>query len=145
MSAAERTLAAILRIFGIVTLTAVFAIIMPTSCMETTNRWLGLGELPDTPIVGYLTRSLSAMYALQGALLLYLSFDVRRYAALLRFVAVLGLTFSIVMFFIDLAVRMPWWWTWGEGPPLIPLFVVIFWLATLVERKRKGSSAVDAT
>ena len=46
---------------------------------EPIHRQVGLGELPQVPIVGYLTRSISALYALHGALLVFMAGDVRRY------------------------------------------------------------------
>ena len=48
---------------------------------------LGLGPMPQGPLVGYLIRSASALYALHGALALFLSFDVRRYWRVITFLA----------------------------------------------------------
>jgi hypothetical protein len=134
VSGTEKALVIILRVLGGIVLLALLAVIMPHSCMETTNRWLGLGELPDTAIVGYLTRSLSVMYAMHGALLVYLSCNVRRFAPVIRFFAAVGVVFGVIMLGIDLAVGMPWWWTWGEGPFVVPVYALVFWLATRVER-----------
>jgi hypothetical protein len=129
ISAAEKALVIILRVLGVIVLAALFAVVMPQAWMAATNRWLGLAELPDTPLVGYLTRSLSAMYAMHGALLVFISYDIRRYAALLRFLALMGVAFGITMLVLDLAVGMPWWWTLNEGPLVIPLYIVIYCLA----------------
>jgi hypothetical protein len=134
MNAAGKSLAILLRLMGLIVLTSLFAVVMPTTWMNATNQWLGLGELPDLPIVGYLARSLSAMYAMHGALLLFLSFHVRRYAGVLRFLAGVGVLFGATMLVLDLALGMPWWWTLGEGPFVIPANVVVYWLATRVER-----------
>ncbi len=84
--------------------------------MAKVHSWLGLGELPREPIVGYLTRSASALYALHGAMILFLSFDTRRYAPLITFLAIAALIHGTVMLGIDLAVGMPRWWTLVEGP-----------------------------
>ncbi len=130
----EKALIVILRGLGVLVLFALLAVIMPHSCMDITNRWLGLGELPNTEIVGYLTRSLSAMYALHGALLVYLSFQVRRFAPVIRFLAAMGVVFGAIMLGIDLAVGMPWWWTWGEGPLVVPVYAFVYCLAARVER-----------
>jgi hypothetical protein len=134
MTRSEQALAVILRVLGMIVLFALFPIFMPTRWMEATNHWLGLGELPDTAIVGYLTRSLSAMYAIHGALLVYLSFNVRRYAPAIQFFAAAGVAFGFVVLGIDLAVKMPWWWIIGEGPFVVPVYAFVFWLAGKVER-----------
>ena len=133
MTGHERALVVVLRAAGVLTLTALGAAIMPFSWMAATHRFIGLGELPDTVIVGYLTRSLSAMYAIHGALLLYLSFDVRRYLGLVRFLAVIGLVFGGGLIVLDLAVGLPLAWTLCEGPFVIGLSIVLYWLAGRVE------------
>jgi hypothetical protein len=46
-------------------------------------------QLPDLPITGYLTRSLSLMYAMHGAIVLLLSSDVRRFLPVVKVLAVL--------------------------------------------------------
>ena len=130
-----------MRVLGLIVLTSLFAVVMPTAWMDATNQWLGLGELPDLPIVGYLTRSLSAMYAMHGALLVFLSFNVRRYATVLRFLAGVGVLFGATMLALDLAVGMPWWWTLSEGPFVIPANAVVFWLATRIERSTAAEAA----
>jgi len=56
-------------LLGIGSLFALVPVFMPVSWMAGTHRWLGLGEMPTGPIVEYLARSLSAFYALVGALL----------------------------------------------------------------------------
>ena len=53
-----------LRIIGTTTLLALDAVVMPYSLMNAIHKWLGLGQLPAEPIVGYLARSTSAFYVL---------------------------------------------------------------------------------
>ena len=87
-SRTESFLRFILRWEGSISLLALFAVVMPYSSMDATHQWLGLGKLPDQPIVGYLARSLSASYALLGGLLWFLSFDVHRHRPTLCFLGV---------------------------------------------------------
>ena len=126
---AERLLTWLLRINAIVLLSAVVPAGMPLEWMAATHRWLGLGELSEGPIVGYLTRSLSAMYAMHGAVVLLVSFDVRRYRELIGWLAVLAMLFGGAMLAIDVAVGMPLWWILSEGPPLVVLGAVLLWLS----------------
>ena len=44
-------------------LTALFAVFLPVRWMAETHEWLGLGEFPESPLVDYLTRSASLLYA----------------------------------------------------------------------------------
>lgn len=125
----EKILALLLRISGIVALTALLAVVMPTPWMDSIHAWLALGELPRGPIVEYLTRSLSLMYALLGALLIYMAGDVRRYAPLIVFFAGVSVAFGSVLLGIDVYAGLPLSWILFEGPLAIILAVVILVLA----------------
>ena len=128
MNRYERILIWLLRIGGVVMLTALGAVVMPHEWMNVIHQQQGLGELPHVPIVGYLTRSISAIYALHGALLVFISTDVRRYLPVLRFLAVAGIMFGAAMLGIDFAVGMPLPWAVGEGPSVIVFSAVILWM-----------------
>ncbi|MGO8746577.1 MAG: hypothetical protein ACLQNE_11360 [Thermoguttaceae bacterium] len=71
MNRYERTLVLLLRLDAILLLMAMIPSMMPFEWMKEIHRCLGLGELPDGPIMGYLTRSLSVMYAMHGAVELF--------------------------------------------------------------------------
>ena len=109
-------------------LTALGAVVMPFDWMNSTHEQLGLEELPRVPIVGYLTRSISALYALHGALLIFLAHDVRRYRLVVRFLAVADVVFGGLMLGIDCSVGMPVGWTAQEGLLVIVFGAVFFWL-----------------
>lgn len=68
------------------------------------------------------------LYALHGALLVFLASDVRRYLPVVRFLAVAVAVFGAAMLGIDWAVRMPLRWTVGEGPSVVAFDAVILWL-----------------
>jgi hypothetical protein len=137
MNRSERILVWLLRAGGAVMLTALGAVVMPFDWMNSIHQRLGLGELPRAPIVGYLTRSVSALYALHGALLIFLAHDIRRYRLVVRFLAVAGVVFGALVLGIDYSVGMPVGWTAQEGPLVIVLGVVFFLLTT---QKRFASS-----
>lgn len=108
---------------------AIGAVVMPFSWMDSIHRSMGMGMLPDVAIVHYLTRSVSAFYAVYGAVILFLSFDVQRYRPVIIFNAVLGLVFGTVMLPLDLVAGMPLRWTVCEGPFIIALSIAMLWLA----------------
>ncbi|MCB1125506.1 MAG: hypothetical protein KDM81_03345 [Verrucomicrobiae bacterium] len=124
-----------LRYVGSVSLLALVAVAMPHSWMDATHRWLGLGEMPSGPIVGYLTRTLSAFYALLGGLLWVLSFDLKRHLPVLRYVAWAMIGFGGIALIVDWQVGLPWHWTVFEGPMVIAFGKVILWLARSVSEE----------
>jgi hypothetical protein len=123
-----RLLQIILRAGGAVMLLAVFAIFMPTRWMAATNDWLGLGEFSTSPLMDYLTRSLSMMYALQGGLMIVLSFDMRRYRPILLYVSLTTVVGGLLLTGIDLHAGLPAYWILTEGPPITLLGLLLVWL-----------------
>ncbi len=140
MAKNQPVLALILGIFGLVDLLALVAVSLPLEWMAKAHTWLGLGPLPREPIIGYLTRSTSALYALHGATILFLSTDVRRYARLITFLACLALLHGVVMLGIDLVVGMPLFWTLLEGPAVAVAGAVVL----LVQwKERPAPESID--
>jgi hypothetical protein len=133
MNSPERILVWLLRLFGVTTLAALGAVFMPYDWMNLIHQRLELGELPHIPIIGYLTRSVSALYALHGALLIFVSLDVRRYLPIVRFLGVGAVVMGVLLFGLDRAVGIPVFWTLGEGPPVVAIGVVILVLAGRVK------------
>lgn len=133
----DRNLALVLRAFGCLDLAALIAVIMPQEWLDMGHRWAGLGSIPHEPIVGYLARSASALYALHGAMIVFISFDVARYERLIRFLALAALVHGAVMFGIDAAEQMPRIWRYGEGPAYVATGALILWLQS--QRGKRAS------
>jgi hypothetical protein len=129
MNAKERALVVLLRVNAGVLLLALLAVFLPTEWMARTHRWLGLGAFPASPLVDYLTRSASALYAVHGGLVLILSLDIRRFAPVIEYVAWAGVVFGILIIGIDVTAGLPlsgssrrarrcWCWGWScSGSP----------------------------
>jgi len=128
-STALRLLTGLMYTMGGLALCATAAIAMPTAWMVSTAEWLEVGPLPRMPLVEYLTRSLAAVYALIGALAVYLARDVRRNLDLVVFGGWLTIALGIVLTIVDFGVGMPASWSWGEGPPTVLLGWGFVWLA----------------
>jgi hypothetical protein len=129
MTKRDKALVILLRLVGVPALFALAAVLMPVSWMAATHRWLGLGEMPTAPVVEYLARSLSAFYAVMGALCLVLATDMERYRPLVRFLGVVFALMSVVLLGVDLAAGMPWWWSASEGPGGVVFGALLFVLA----------------
>ncbi len=129
--AAERRLVWLLRAAaGLLMLAGPFAF-LPHGWMSTVHERFGLGPLPELPIVGYLTRSVSALYAFYGVITLWISRDVRRYGPLIDLLGLGNVLFGGFMLLLDRVVTMPRFWILIEGP-----FIIAFGSAILLLRRR---------
>lgn len=135
MTRADRALVILLRFVGVGALFALVAVFMPSSWMAATHSWLGLGEMPTGPVVEYLARSLSAFYAVMGALCLVVAADLERYRPLVRFLGVAFALMSMVLLGVDLAAGMPWWWSASEGPGGVVFGALLLVLASPANSK----------
>src|ERR1043166_7879057 len=125
--AAERLLIWYLRISALVFMAAAPAVVMPIEWMITMGGWLGL-DVPDVPLMQYLTRSVSALYAAVGVACWRLSCDVRRYLPLLRFTVVLTAAVSMIIAALDLWIPMPAAWIVGECVTMLVWTLGLWWL-----------------
>jgi hypothetical protein len=125
----DRLLAILLRCLGGGSLLALVAVMMPFSWMIGIHRWLGLGEMPQGPVVEYLARSVSTFYAFTGVLFLVVASDVERYRSLVNVLAIALVVMGILLLGVDVTAGMPWWWTCSEGPLCVGLGLVMFYLA----------------
>jgi len=125
MSIQEKTLIWILRLSGIILLTAFPMMLLPVDWMAATHRWLGLGEFPASTLVDYLTRSISFLYGFHGGLLLLISVDIRRYRGVLVYMIAMSAVFGASMIAVDLHAGVPLKWTICEGPSVIIMSVIL--------------------
>ena len=106
--------------------------------MPISNAYMGLGELPDAPVVSYLARSLSAFYAIVAAITLLISSDIRRYQSFVKLWAILVIITGVVLLGIDVTAGMPTSWTLCEGPPTIMVGLLVLWLQRNVGLETDG-------
>jgi len=125
-----------LRVFAIVPMTAVFAAVLPIRVMGDIHQAIGLGPMPEGPIVEYLARSTSMFYALHGVLLWYLASDLRRYRDLFWFYLWMSLVFALGLFLTDLSAGLPLRWVLAEGPFVAALVGLIMMLFRSAERQQ---------
>jgi hypothetical protein len=123
----QRRLALVLRVLGTLDLLALIAALSPRPWIVLSHKFCGLGPLPDGPVVGYLFRSSSLLYALHGALILFVAGDVVRYWPLIRFLAILAVVHGAILVGIDTAEGLPDWWRWAEGPGFAATGAIVLW------------------
>ncbi|MDB5310027.1 MAG: hypothetical protein JWO38_4229 [Gemmataceae bacterium] len=116
-AAADTALKWLLRLIGGVELCAIPFILFPAPWMDAVHdRVLGLGPLPDGPVVEYMARSLSALYAVHGAVIFRLSFDLPRFRPLVGFLGWLHVLLGMAVLGTDFTAGLPWYWVGVEGP-----------------------------
>jgi hypothetical protein len=118
-----------LRGYAVVLLAALPALVVPAQWLAAAYEWLGLGNWPALPLLEYLARSASAIYALVGALMLVMSFDVARYRPLILILGWVSVPGSVYLLLLDLMIGLPWWWVLLEGPVVLLTGVVLLVLA----------------
>jgi hypothetical protein len=98
--------------------------------MVAIHQWLGLGEMPDSPVVEYLARSVSAFYALFGALCLVVAGDGNRYRPVVRFLGAATAVVGFILVGVDVGAGLPAWWSALEGPLWVVLGAGLYYLAS---------------
>jgi hypothetical protein len=83
--------------------------------MEASHSWLGLGAMPEGPIIMFMIRQASYAYGMHGVSLWLMATDVRRYQPLIVFNAISFLIAGVVFSLIDYTEGMPFWWTIVDG------------------------------
>lgn len=101
----------ILRIAGATEILAFFAVIMPRSWMEVSHAWLGMGEMPNGPVLMFMIRQASYTYGIHGVSLWVLASDVVRFRKLVILNGIAYLLAGPIFFWIDYTAGMPWYWT----------------------------------
>lgn len=128
---ATRLLALLLRLVGGLLLLAWPFVFLPESWMAASHRALGLGEFLASPLVDYLTRSVSVLYGFHGVLYLALASDVVRFLPVIRVLALLDMIAGVLLLGIDLHAGLPLYWVLAEGPPVFFYGGVLWILARL--------------
>jgi len=118
----------VLRVTGVTMLFALVFVFCPFGWMQAIHARMGMGELAYTPLLSYLIRTLSAMYAYMGAIALFVSRDVERYGPLIRLLGWIGILGGAGVTALDAILGLPLAWTATEGPLTVALGVVLITL-----------------
>jgi cyanate permease len=97
----------LLRVAGIGMLSASLFMFCPFEWMAAVHRRIGMGELEYTPLLSYLIRTLSALYAILGSILVFASRDVERYHPLIRFLGIVAILGGVGVTILDAILHLP--------------------------------------
>ena len=119
----------LLRLAGAVEIFAFIAVVMPRSWMEISHAWLGMGQMPDGPLIMFMIRQASYTYGIHGLSLWVLASDVERFRPLIVFNGIAFLVAAPVFFLIDLSSGMPLWWAVSDPMSCGFFGVLLLWLS----------------
>ena len=131
----KKALIVILRLSGLLLITAFIAAFLPYETMAKIHEQMGMGDFPKLPILDYLARSVSLFYSIHGVIVLYISFDLMRDLKFLKLLCYLGFVFGIVLFGVDMNAPMPTSWTFSEGPLIVSLNLVVYILVLMIDKE----------
>ena len=103
----ESWLRLLLRILGWICVLALIPLFVPRSWLDIGHRSLGLGEFPTAPIAEYLARSVCALCAFYGGLLLLLAGDVRKFLSIIKYQAIAIMALSALGIFAGVRAGVP--------------------------------------
>jgi hypothetical protein len=110
----DRTLRWLLRFCGGMMLLALPAVFFSQGAMDAVHQSVGLGKLPEGPIVLYLARALSVFYAGFGMLTLLISSDTERYRPIITWWGLVSIVLGGLLVGIEWSAGLPSAWVGAE-------------------------------
>ena len=123
-----RALKTCLWIAGVLCLLSVFGMFLPLSVWESIAKYFGVESfhLPDSPLVEYAIRLMSATYVAVGVYLVILALNPMKHGIIVPFTGLAAVSLGVVCLITGLVVGMPVLWFLGDSIPCVVLGVLIF-------------------
>ena len=127
-----RSLKICLWIAAIGCLLSVFGVFLPFSVLESVAKAFGAQALPDSPLVIYATRVMSAMAVATGVYFVILALDPMKYPVMVPFSGLAAVFLGLVCGITGLAVGMSPLWFLGDSLSCLVVggLIFIFWRQT---------------
>ena len=124
-----RALKIVLWVTGILCLLSVVGMFLPVSAFESIAKFFGVESLPDSPVVEYAIRAMSATYAGVGIFFIILALNPAKYGVMVPFSGLCAIFIGAVCAITGIAVRMPALWYLGDSVPCLVLgvLILVFW------------------
>ena len=116
-------------IAGILCLLSVVGMFLPIRVVESFARAFGVQALPDSPLVMYVVRVMSATYAAVGVYFVILARDPMKYAVLVLFTGLAAVFVGVVCGITGASVGMPPLWVLGDfiSCTVLGVLILVFW------------------
>jgi hypothetical protein len=135
MNRADFWLGLLLRVSGGICCLAIIPFFMPRTWIQIGHEFMRLGSFPSAPIAEYLARSVSALCAFYGGLLIALSFDVHRFAPLIKYQAIAMMGLSAIGDYAGARAGLPAIWMAADAAGLWAFQLPILILVTCVSAR----------
>jgi len=124
-----RALKICLWIAGVGCLLSVFGVFLPMSVFESIAKFFGIELLPDSPLLVYAVRLMSATYAVVGVFFIILALQPMKYGIMVPFSGVGAVFVGVVCAIAGLLTAMPLWWFLGDSLSCLVLgvLILVFW------------------
>ena len=124
-----RALKIVLWVTGILCLLSVVGMFLPVSAFEPIAKFFGVESLPDSPVVEYAIRAMSATYAGVGIFFIILALNPAKYGVMVPFSGLCSIFIGAVCAITGIVVRMPVLWYLGDSLPCLVLgvLILVFW------------------
>ncbi len=116
-------------ITGILCLLSVVGLFLPVSACESIAGFFGIEMLPDSPLIMYGIRTMSATFAGIGVFFIILALNPVKYGVIVPFSGLTAVFIGVVCFITGLAVGMPAFWYLGDSLSCLVLgvLILVFW------------------
>jgi len=124
-----RALKVCLWIAGVGCLLSVFGMFLPMSVFESIAKFFGIESLPDSPLLVYAVRLMSATYAAVGVFFIILALQPMKYGVMVPFSGVGAVFVGVVCAIAGLLTAMPLWGFLGDSLSCLVLgvLILVFW------------------
>jgi hypothetical protein len=124
-----RALKICLWIAGVGCLLSVFGMFLPMSVFESIAKFFGIELPPDSPLLVYAVRLMSATYAAVGVFFIILALDPMKYGVMVPFSGLGAVFVGVVCAIAGLSTAMPLWWFLGDSLSCLVLgvLILVFW------------------
>jgi hypothetical protein len=124
-----RALKICLWVTGILCLLSVVGMFLPVSAFESIAKFFGVESLPDSPVVEYAVRAMSATYVGVGIFFVILALNPAKYGVMVPFSGLCAIFIGAVCAITGIVVQMPPLWYLGDSVPCLVLgvLILVFW------------------
>ena len=126
-----RALKICLWIAGILCLLGVFGMFLPISVWESIAKFFGIESLhlPDSPLVEYAVRLMSATSVTLGVYFIILAQNPMRYGIMVPFTGLAAIFLGVACAITGLVAKMPVWWPLADSITctILGALILVFW------------------
>ena len=110
-------------------LLSVAGVFLPLSVIESLATMLGMGPFPDSPVVVYALRTMSATYVGIGVFFVILALNPMKYGVLVPLSGAAAVFLGVACAIYGLLSGIPLWWFVGDALActIVGILILLFW------------------